>query len=226
MILHIGPQLAGKAQQAYAAMDVSQAGEYVEVKMILRKYGVNQESYSQKYHTARKGQGETHQDLALRIEDLNRKWTRDCQSVEEIRDLMNTEQLLEVLPSYLSTWVRERKPTMGVEAGELADEYVEARKSSYGARGSTGTGREVRSNPGENTYRRYAWSNLESSERTRRPNGEVRGSKLNRGRLQEVAENGSVSHVVRWDISKENVRKTINLGVMKALNKEARYHRR
>ena len=71
---------------------------------------------------------------------------------------------------------------MGVEAGDLADEYVEARKSSYGARGSTGTGREVRSIPGENTYRRYAGSNPESSERTRTPNGEVRGLKLIGGR--------------------------------------------
>ena len=52
---------------------------------------------------------------------------------------MNTEQLFEVLPPYLSMWVWERKPTMGVEAGELADEYVEARKSSYGTRASTGT---------------------------------------------------------------------------------------
>ena len=65
---------------------------------------------------------------------------------------MNTEQLLEVLPPYLSMWVWESKPTTGVKAGELADEYVEARKYSYGARGSTGTVREVRSNPGENTY--------------------------------------------------------------------------
>ena len=82
----LAPQLAGKAQQAYTAMDVSRAGEYVEVKkMILRRYGVNQESYRQKYRAARKGQGETYQDLALRIEDLNRKWTRDCESVEEIR---------------------------------------------------------------------------------------------------------------------------------------------
>ena len=55
----LAPQLAGKAQQAYATMDVSRAGEYVEVKkMILRRYGVNQESYRQKYRAARKGQGE------------------------------------------------------------------------------------------------------------------------------------------------------------------------
>ena len=43
---------------------------------------------------------------------------------------------------------------------------------------STGTGKEVRSNPGENTYQQYGGSNSESSERTRRPNGEVRGSNL------------------------------------------------
>ena len=43
--------LAGKAQQAYAAMDVIRAGEYMEVKkMNLWRYGVNQESYRQQYH--------------------------------------------------------------------------------------------------------------------------------------------------------------------------------
>ena len=89
----LAPQLAGKAQQAYAAMDVNRAGEYGEVKkMILRRYGVNQESYKQKYCAARKGQGETYQDLGLRIGDLNQKWMKECESVEEIRDLMNTEQ--------------------------------------------------------------------------------------------------------------------------------------
>ena len=138
----------------------------------------NQESYRQKFRAAWKGQGETYQDLALRIGDLNRKWMRDCESVEEIRDLMNTEQLLEVLPPYLRMCIRDRKPTMEVEAGELVDEYTEARKSSYGVKGSTGTGREVRSYPGDNTYHRYAGSNPESSERTRRLNGEVRGSNL------------------------------------------------
>ena len=66
----LAPQLAGKAQQAYTAMDVYQAGEYVEVKkMILRWYGVNQESYRQKYRAARKGQGKRFQALALRIGD-------------------------------------------------------------------------------------------------------------------------------------------------------------
>ena len=87
----LAQKLAGKAQQAYAAMDGTRVGEYREVKkMILWRYGVNQESYRQKYRAARKGQGETHQDLALRIGDLNRKWMRECKSVEKIRDLMNT----------------------------------------------------------------------------------------------------------------------------------------
>ena len=79
------PQLAGKSQQSNAAMDVNRAGEYVEVKMmILRRYGVNQESYRQKYRASRKGQGGKYQDLALRVGDINRKWMRDCESVEEI----------------------------------------------------------------------------------------------------------------------------------------------
>ena len=51
--------LAGKTQQAYRAMDVNRAGEYGEVKkLVLWRYGVNQVSCRQKYHAARKGQGE------------------------------------------------------------------------------------------------------------------------------------------------------------------------
>ena len=98
----------------------------------------------------RKGQRETYQDIALKIGHLNRKWTKECELVEEIRDLMNTEQLLEVLPTYLSLWIWERKLTTGVDAGKLADEYVDARKSSYGASGSTGTGRKGGLIQGEN----------------------------------------------------------------------------
>ena len=59
----------------------------------------------------------------MKIGDLNRNWMRECESIEEIRDLMKTEQLLDILlPSF--TWVREKKSTTGVEASELADEYV------------------------------------------------------------------------------------------------------
>ena len=83
---------------------------------------------------SKEGARGTHLGFALRIGNINWKWTKECESVEEIRDMMNTEQLLEVLIPCLRMWVWDRKPTTGIEADKVADEYIETRKSSYGAR--------------------------------------------------------------------------------------------
>ena len=46
--LKLAPQLTGKAQQAYAAMEQTAAIKYEEVKAaILRRYEINEETYQQ-----------------------------------------------------------------------------------------------------------------------------------------------------------------------------------
>ena len=58
--------------------------------------------------------------------DLAKKWTRECTSAEELRELVVTEQLLNTLPRDIQIWVRERKPKTSSEAGRLADDYLQA----------------------------------------------------------------------------------------------------
>ena len=41
---------------------------------------------------------------------------------------MVTEQLLNMLPKEIRVWVKERKPKTSMAAGELADDYLQARK--------------------------------------------------------------------------------------------------
>ena len=99
MVLHIGSSVGRECPTSYAAMDANQVGEYGEVKtMILRRYGVTKSHTGRSTIQQERGQRETNRDLALRIGDLNRKGMRECELVEEIRDLMNMEQLLEELP--------------------------------------------------------------------------------------------------------------------------------
>ena len=51
----LAPQLIGKAQQAYAAMDYSHIVDYVEVKAaILRRCAIIEETYMQRFRTIRK----------------------------------------------------------------------------------------------------------------------------------------------------------------------------
>ena len=54
-VVHLAPQLTGRAQQAYAALPAEKAGDYKEVRAaILRRYDVSPETYRQKFPSARK----------------------------------------------------------------------------------------------------------------------------------------------------------------------------
>ena len=51
-----------------------------------------------------------------------------CHDVEAVFEKLLVEQLLNSMPSDLRVWVGERKPTTGKEAGNLADDYIQARR--------------------------------------------------------------------------------------------------
>ena len=48
-------------------------------------------------------------------------------NMEEIKDRVVMEQLINTLPGQVRVWVKERKPTSSREAGQLADDYIQAR---------------------------------------------------------------------------------------------------
>ena len=125
----LAPQLTGKAQQAYAAMSVEDAGDYDKVKTaILKRYNINEETYRQRFRGVAKSGEESHRELLAKLQDLARKWVKGCDSVEQVVDLMVTEQLLNTLAPDVRVWVRERKPKSSEEASQLADDYVQARR--------------------------------------------------------------------------------------------------
>ena len=63
-----------------------------------------------------------------RLADLFRKWTADCDSVADMTEKLIIEQLLDTVPAELRVWLSEKKPTTGLEAGRMADDYVLATK--------------------------------------------------------------------------------------------------
>ena len=129
----LAPRLTGRAQQAYAAMRTEDAGKYDELKtVILRRYDINEETYRQRFRSAKLEKGETPRELATRLDDLASKWLRECGTVQEVRDVVVKEQLLGVLPEELRVWVRERKPASSAEAGQLAENYLQARRLTTG----------------------------------------------------------------------------------------------
>ena len=144
----LAPQLTGRAQQAYAAMAATDAGDYSKMKeAILQRYDINEETYRQRFRTVSRREEESYRQLAIRADDLLSKWTKECKTVDEIRHLVATEQILESLPGEIRVWVRERKPKTATEAGQLADDYVLARRQ--GGRLSAAAGRREEPNRGQ-----------------------------------------------------------------------------
>jgi hypothetical protein len=68
-----------RAQQAYAAMPIEDAFSCKEVKKtILRCYGINEETYRQRFRATRHMDGEAYVELATCLGDLFRKWVQVC----------------------------------------------------------------------------------------------------------------------------------------------------
>ena len=129
----LAPQLSGKAQQAYAAMERHKADDYEEVKKaILQRYNITEETYRQRFRSARRSEGETYQNLAFRLSDMAQKWTKECGTIEQLLDKMVMEQLLKSLPEETRIWVHERKPSTSDEASQWADDHGQARRSMLG----------------------------------------------------------------------------------------------
>ena len=56
-VFKLAPQLTGKAQQAFTAMNPENTADYSEVKKaILRRYNIREETYRQRFRTAKKDQ--------------------------------------------------------------------------------------------------------------------------------------------------------------------------
>ena len=129
----LAPNLTGKAQQAFAALDAEKAKVYREVKAaILRRYNVTEETYRREFRQLKRRDGEPFQEVTTRLAHLLQQWTRDCSTADEVREVFVIEQFLSILPMEMRLLVQERKPPTGEAAGRLADEYAEARAPASG----------------------------------------------------------------------------------------------
>eukprot|EP00731_Ephydatia_muelleri_P007554 Em0003g1802a len=130
-VYKLAPQLSGKAQQAYAAMSSEEAVDCERVKAaILKRYDINEETYRLRFRSVMKSLDESHREVAVRVKDLAKKLLKEQATAEAVVEVVAQEQLLNTLPSNVRVWVREREPTTCLEAGQLADDYAQARRQA------------------------------------------------------------------------------------------------
>eukprot|EP00731_Ephydatia_muelleri_P003650 Em0001g3650a len=127
---YLAPQLAGKALLAFAALSITEVGEYEAIKdAILIRYNINEEAYRSTFRTEKRKDGETNREFSVRLMDLLQKWTKGKTSVDEIQQVIGMEQFLNSLPLEKRLWLVERKPGSCIAAGELVDEFEQTRRS-------------------------------------------------------------------------------------------------
>ena len=133
------PQLTGRAQLAFAALPSESAADYDAIKAaVLARYDINEEAYRKRFRSSSRSDGETNREVAVRLMDLLQKWTKTCKTVDDVQQFIGKEQFLETLSNpEQKLWVMEKKPKTSIAAGELADEYEQARqpglqKARYG----------------------------------------------------------------------------------------------
>ena len=71
-------------------------------------------------------------ELVTRLHDLVTRWGKHCKDANDVFDMMVREQLLNTLPEEVRVWARERKPKSHDEAGQLAEDYLQARRATQG----------------------------------------------------------------------------------------------
>lgn len=176
----LAPQLSGKAQQAYMAMDTGDTGDYEAVKKaILKRYDVSEESYRRKFRSRVKKKEESYSELATNLMDLCRKWLTECTTLSDVLEKLAIEQFVSTLPEEVRVWVREHKPATCAEAGQWADEYTQARAAPPSAPGKPAATKKPTETGPKKCYTcgqtgHVAW-NCPSSSRSFKPSGASTG---------------------------------------------------
>ena len=96
----------------------------------LRRYNITEETYREKFRNIKLKPGETPVELVTHLRDLASKWLRDDTTAAQLSDALIMEQLLAALPEDVRIWVSERKPKSSNEAGQLAEDYLQARSAA------------------------------------------------------------------------------------------------
>ena len=125
----LAPHLTGKAQQAFACMSREDCGSYDAVRVaILQRYNITTETYYQRFVEKRKMLDESFVECTVRMRDVTQKWTKACQTKDNVLEMVMIEQFQKILSPELQIQIRQRRPTTLDEAASVADNVLEARK--------------------------------------------------------------------------------------------------
>lgn len=125
--LVVQSNIAGKAQEACAALPVESSLDYDAVKSaVLRAYELVPEAYRQKFRLCSKLPNQTFTEFARVKRVLFEKWcfASRVAAFEELQELLLLEDFKSCVPEGVVVHINEQKVSKLAEAAVLADEYV------------------------------------------------------------------------------------------------------
>lgn len=126
--------LKGKARVVYSKLSDEDATDYETIKATLfESFQLTSEDYRKKFRSSKKVSSETYKEFIAKSERYLNKWVElsgcdDC--VDNLKDLLLREQVLESLSPELAIHVRDRNPASAKEIGEIATTYQQARSAT------------------------------------------------------------------------------------------------
>uniref|UniRef100_A0A8C5CMP6 CCHC-type domain-containing protein n=1 Tax=Gadus morhua TaxID=8049 RepID=A0A8C5CMP6_GADMO len=141
--------LVGKAQDAYASLNIEDVKDYEKVKgAILRTYELVPEAYRQRFRGLSKLDEQTYVEFAREKEISFSSWCKSqkAETKEDLRQLVLLEDFKNCLPVAVCTYLNQQEVSTLVEAAVLADKFVLTLKVNFDSdqgerRGRTGFNR-------------------------------------------------------------------------------------
>lgn len=112
----------GKAQEAYIALSKSERRD----QAVLKAYELVPEAYRWRFRSWRKREKQTHVEVARELTSHFNRW---CVSIglntfEKLCNLMVLEQLKNIVPDQIATYINEQKVTSAAETAVLVDDLT------------------------------------------------------------------------------------------------------
>ena len=117
--------LTGNASTVYTArVSADVMNDYEAIKTILLdSFGDTVQQARKDWWTLRKLQGESPEELVIRIEGKIKRGLDGCDSIMDATAMITLSRFLSILPSDVSTFVLGRNPKSAMEAAHMASEF-------------------------------------------------------------------------------------------------------
>ena len=128
--LNLSSLLTGKALNVYSSIPIEDAHQYEILKFaLLKAYNLTEDGYKQKFRTSKPENCETAMQFIARLNDYLTKWLDSAnvdRTYDAVLDFLVKDQFLQVVPSELAIFVKEREPKNANEAARVAERHLTA----------------------------------------------------------------------------------------------------